>query len=709
MEKLMTSSKKWSRRITFGILAALTSLNTFGYEGSGVSGIENSLTRQGITEGYSQSSYHVLKLHLKGKVAFLIKKRDKPKTKKDAKKDIAQKLNYYNYAIDLLELKNLLPFQIQQNYTIARRIAFNVRALVEIDSQSVFKGILRLPFQLHTNIDYILPKYKYTRIGKLQASKEARNLLSKIHPGTFATAAELSILTYHEVAKLDIADNHPLLYSQRKFDAIEDPFKLMEDEAQKIATHYLTKEIEKPYSNNFTYELKKSSRFLFFDAFKNSATSAKIKTKDPHNIKWKMKWGVETQTDPVAARIFAKAGVKYVDLTYSKHSTINPTTLILAERRPLTAIQRKKELRSIGQTDSKACDHVDSVDLLVKCMRNGYYRFTLIPFIVKKGTITNENKKQVLKGYPKYRHKKYKPKKLINREYIIFNEVMVEYKGKGPYLQRNTPATFGKMGSQRDRAARSFALLNLFIDNVDNKTLNNRSVLYRGHGEDAGSMIFNYFETTHDLGASLGTATLGGLINKIGQGNRFLEPLKTKKDKIHTKLRYHGWLLFRPSSWKMSTYSDLLYMAKRIVKIKVPEFEEMISSSKWPDFMQKAFVFRLVGRRNHIARLFGLESMLDQKSIKRPDFSVDLSTDKLIKEAAERYHLSISDIETAMKNAGLYGQEYIDKLVVNGSVSRCKKTVLIGLLEDKLFPSGLSRRIFRFSDHRKLKICRYKK
>ncbi|MBT3983102.1 MAG: hypothetical protein HOE90_17245 [Bacteriovoracaceae bacterium] len=704
----MTSSKKRSRRITFGILAALISLNTFGYEGSGVRSIEDSLTRQGITEDYTESSLHVLEHHLTSKIAFYKRKGKKPGIKKGDKKDIDQKLNYYNYALALLDFENLLPFQIMQNYTNARRIAFNVRALVEIKNQPIIKSFIMIPFQLHTNIDYILPKHKFTRLGELQAPKESKNLLSKRNPGTFATPAELSILTYNEVAGLDIADNHPFLYSQRKLDTIENPFRLMEDEAQKIATHYLTKDIEKPYSDNFKYDLKKASRFLFFDEFKNSATSAKIKTKDPHNLKWKMKWGVETQTDPVAARIFARAGVKYVDLTYSKQSSKNPTTLILAERRTMSVIERKKELKSIGQTDSKACDHVDSVDLLVRCMRKGYYRFTLLPFIVERGTITKENKKQVLRNYPNYRNKKYKPKKLINREYVVFNEVMVEYKGKGPYLQRNTPVTFGRMGSKNDRAARSSALLNLFIDNVDNKTLNNRSVLYRGYGKEAGNKDFDYFETTHDLGASLGTAKLGGLINKIGQGSRFLEPLKAKENSIHTKLRYHGWLLFRPTSWKKSSYSDLLWMAKRIVKIKVPEFEEIIAASSWPDFMQKAFVFRLLGRRNYIAKLFGIENLLDQKVIKRPDFQVDLSTHELRVKAAKQYHLDVNDIETAMKNAELLGKTYIDKLVVHGSVSRCKKTILIGLLEDKLFPSGLSRRIFRFSDHRKLRVCKYK-
>jgi hypothetical protein len=48
-----------------------------------------------------------------------------------------------------------------------------------------------------------------------------------------------------------------------------------------------------------------------------------------------------------------------------------------------------------------------------------------------------------------------------------------------------------------------------------------------------------------------------------------------------------------------------------------------------------------------------------------------------------------------------------DRLVVGGRISKCDDTVLLGIMEEELHPSGLSRRVRHRTDDKPLPRCRW--
>ena len=137
-------------------------------------------------------------------------------------------------------------------------------------------------------------------------------------------------------------------------------------------------------------------------------------------------------------------------------------------------------------------------------------------------------------------------------------------------------------------------------------------------------------------------------------------------------------------------------MAHKLVQLSRADIEEVVAHTLWPDFMREALTYKLIARRNRIAELFHLE--VPGSAEVAPDFEVALADEGDRRAAAKRYNIEPAWIEQAMRDAALLDQEFRDRLVVAGQVSDCENTVLIGILQRHLHPSGLADRVKRFFD-----------
>jgi hypothetical protein len=664
---------------------ALTVQSSHAFEGDYSGRIEKELTRKGMPNEYSQEAKNKLVKYI-GKEKHKINTRLKRVTDEDRQKELKTNLDYYDYALSLLAEDSHNP---PENYTYARRVIYYVKAsefLVEGITFQVIKAILA---QLRTKINYVYPEHQNLRLDLKKASDEATNLMNNT-TGQYYRPEELKGMSIKEVAEQDISKDHALWNTKEAMTRIGNPWKKLEDNIELETSQYLAKK-EKKLGDDFKFELSKARNILFFRNLKESASSAKLKARGPYGLNWKIKFGVETQTEPVASRLYAFSGGKYVDLTYSMHISKTPLTLIL---------DKKKEM----EEGEKYCDRIETAVKLVECFKKSKFKFALSPYIHKTGVVTKENAEKVLGLLPGDALKKYRLKKIIGRNYVIFNEVSVEFQGKKKFLNREGPVPMESMGSQTDRVSRGLGLFNLFIGNIDVKALNSKAVLYKDFN-NAGVVQTTIVETEHDLGATLGSVMFGGKLNGMAIGSKFLK-VRGRDKKVSKKLLYRSPLLFRPTSWLDATHSDHLWMAKKIAALTTEKIEEAVAASMWPDFMQKTFVYRIIGRRNHIAKLYGIENLLDGKANPAPTIKVDLSSAEKIKANATRYNLSARKIKSIMDKHSLTTSDYKDTLISKGKVVKCHKSILIGLLEDQ-YPTGLSRRVFRFFDGKELGHCTY--
>ena len=129
--------------------------------------------------------------------------------------------------------------------------------------------------------------------------------------------------------------------------------------------------------------------------------------------------------------------------------------------------------------------------------------------------------------------------------------------------------------------------------------------------------------------------------------------------------------------------------------------------------MQDLLLYRLVGRRDKLAEVFGIEDLLpsSETQTKAPTIRYSLETREDREIAASDLGLAVQVIEDRLRESGLMDEKghsnHIDTLALKGKLRPCRKTVLLGLLEKTLYPTGLTRRVNRFRHFKRLKSCAY--
>lgn len=495
-------------------------------------------------------------------------------------------------------------------------------------------------------------------------------------------------MTIYEVAGLDIPNDHPTWKSMKEASSSRnDPWSDLEKAQAMSVNKFLKKNFKEILPNNFSYSMNQARNILFYEGIKETNTNAKINVRDRYGIKWKMKWGAEGQSEPVANDLYLKAGAKVSDLVYSSNENNESYILVFVGN----------EEESQNMLKELFCKNARNMKMFTNCMQESKFKFDVSPYIQGSGVLNPINAKQILGEDYFSVVDKFSVEALMGKNYVILNEASVEFKGSK--LMKNggiTPSH--NMGSEIDRVSRSNILFNIWIHNVDGSDLNNRNYLEKN--PDGDKKI--YLENQQDLGASMGTALKPAMLNNFRIGNSFMSMLANT-------VWHKEFILHRPNAWNFATPSDLLWMARHLARIKMPDIKAAVARSAWPDFMQEVYTAKLYSRLNTLLSFYGLN---DQKpdDLKNLNISIDLSTHEKRKSTALKYNvglhelnelLGVESVDTIIK--------YSDRLVSKGKISSCSDSVIINLLEKYRYPSGLSRRVVRYFDDKPLKPCQFQR
>ncbi|MBT3981113.1 MAG: hypothetical protein HOE90_07150 [Bacteriovoracaceae bacterium] len=688
----------------------------------------------------------------KERKALGLKKPKKLKSKIDDVEDKIDELVLANkfliYAGSLLaEAKDSdEELEMEKSFYLAKRMIYGL-VVEDLKNPLIFFSVIwKLFHQFSTKVDYIAPEDVDRKINLKQAKKEARSLYDS-KTGKLLRKEELANLSYNEIADLDVFPNHPTWRTKQEMASLnggnaydglvswteQSANKQLALESKKKCRDFKNKSnnknIECPLASYTPdYTLEAARKVLFFTKVKDNDTNPKISTKDAYGMKWKVKWGSETQSETVAGRIYLQLGARYTDPLYvARHNDGSMLTLVLDKK---DKESKKLEITGKSKHHKKECREIYTYDHFRKCLMSSIYKFKVDGYVKDHGVITEENAEEILKDLPRNTLKqKYQLKDAIGREYVTFIETSVEFRGSKKGLDKSGAEAYSSMGVTDDRAGRATGLYNLYVWNIDVRDQNNSAFLFHDYQGNRDL----YVGITTDLGATNGGALTSAKLNKFTVGEDFVK-IKRRTKKVegvqHYKLKFKQFILYRPDAWVKSTHSDLLWMAKKIARLSNEDIEYAVSISRWPDFMQEMYRYKLEARRNRIAELYGQEVLLSKVSgllrmnpvLEAPaPFEVDLSTAAQRRAVERKYDLPTNSIDHAMVKGKIIDQQmnplkkkyrdqdgnlkFIDVLTADGDISKCQKTVLIGLLEKVHFISGLERRTSRFTDFKNLKEC----
>lgn len=646
-------------------------------------GFHKYLEKHNVEEKYSEESSKALFELIQEELEVTSSNDELTKIKKT-------EIEFLKYAHTLLESAKSIEEQ-QQSFILAQRILFSLHTQTEpYKGFNFIDRVLQLPTTFSLSFPFIEPEKKNTPIGLKQANEEAHFLFDGTH---YLSREELATLTPEQIADLDIDPFHPAWFSEEEMKTRRDNWKALELWHEQNASAYLKERYPELSETTFLYSPKKVAQVLFFDEIKDTATSPKLEAEDGFGFKWKVKFGEEVVPSIVSNRLYVKLGGRYTDLVYSNSYGRDGLVLIL----PVLDNQKEE------------CDNISNVERLKKCFLKSKYKFDVAPYIVteESGEITEDILKHLeAKDFPwKYvPKKKSKLKNLLGRNYVTFKESASFFFGSG-YILRGGPASLDQVGASDDRVARGLNLFNIWISSADVKSDNNRSLLVY----DYKTKKQKYVEGEHDMGYSLSGASLPGRLNHFSSERDFYHISHGLLGLGSPKLTFKGYFFHHPETNKLSSYSDLLWMAKKIVRLTQEDFKQIAKESGWPDFMQELLVYKLMARRNHIARIFGIENRLDFSTLSVPSFKIALSTADERQAVSKLFHIDLSLLESELLKIGKLNQPYDDLLIREGKLVACEDAVLLGLLEEFRYPSGLERRTARALDYKPLKTCRYKK
>ncbi|HQW27882.1 MAG TPA: hypothetical protein PK529_01785 [Verrucomicrobiales bacterium] len=532
------------------------------------------------------------------------------------------------------------------------------------------------------SVPYHGPRTREKPVGRKTAEKEATNLWSQGH---FLSSAELAGLSPAAIGQLDVSPDNPMWHTRAHMESRRpDIWSNVENYiASRTTAELMDKKKFRKAHPDFSYDLNRARRVLFWDGIKTTSTSPKADTVDAFGQEWKLKWGDEAVVEPFGNRLRARLGAKFCDLTYvdvggDSHLLILPG----------------KEDRE--QNPDKVMPL--TVEELIEAMTNSTYVFNIRPFIRDSGIVTAANAGAVLRHLPPEGKKAYRRENLIGRVWVSFRESMVE--AKHDVVNLGGPVALFSDVTHGDRALRQAFLLSLWMEDKDNKEANFRAAWLPDFAGKPGSQYIEYF---HDPGFSFGGLTRGAELNSLSVGDQprgflWLNPARNL-------ILGSSFQIYRPEIWSSVTYSDHLAGAMHIVRLSRADIADAVSYSCMPDFWRETLVWRLTNRRDVIAKLFNLP--LPDAAGPAPTITIPLTSRKDRAAAAARYEVPLKEIEADLARTGFLSPEnlaadtnepFLDRVVKEGVIQPTDETILIGILRDFRHPSGLVERTSRL-DH----------
>ncbi len=512
-------------------------------------------------------------------------------------------------------------------------------------------------------------KRRSRAVGLEEAELESVNLYLPGRDGYY-TAEELAGMSPEQIAALDVSPDHPVWYSRSNFPGTETAFPRFESELTRGMTAVLHQEDD--LDSDRGYDIASARKVLFLEEIYLSATSAKGTAEDAFGVEWKVKWGDEVAVEPVTAHLYLMAGARITDITYS--SGFGPDALVLVLLDPEEAEEERKKEKN----DERYPTTVEELEAAV----DEFYGFNLTPYIHSQGIVTRENVDSILRNLPAGGKKKYRRERAIGRQWVAFKESGLEFKPHG-FLERMDGSRMSDLTATNDRAYRGMYLFDMWISNRDAKDLNNKSYFVRG---TSGLRIEKYREGHHDMGLALGSLWGSGEVNQFETGSAFA------RRGLFGKLRFPQAVLFRPAAWDAATWSDLRWMAERIVAISDDRIRHAVAAGKWPDFAQEAMVYKLQTRRDRIGELFGVPG--SGSVTKPPTMTYSLGTPGEIRTVERHYGLIEGSLAEELAAEGK-GHRYHESVLEDGLIADSKRSAIVRLLTRQRYPSGLDTRYHR--------------
>jgi hypothetical protein len=652
-----------------------------------LAGFDRDLAEHGVTERYSESGMSAL-IQLVGDEIAGIDRRasagggEAPRLRgiADAGRRVLARVS---------ELKD--PSAASAAYPALKSLLYSMRtAAGGVRHGHKVETALRVLGNLKLEIPYLSPDERTRPLTPAEVALEAANLADPVTGRRYGDPAELAGLSSDEVSRLDVGPDDYLWYDEKELGELKaqhgGAWRALE---ARVETRVSGK-IQRPYA------LESARRILRFRDIGSSGTSPKVYAEDLHGRAWMVKWGDEVQTEPLANHLYAELGGRFTDLVYANSSGRADLVLVLEADRK-------------GNAEDE-CSSISTFEELRRCLRVSKFKFDVSAHVADHGVITES----MLREEP-FASAKAPTAHLVGREFVTFNESLVEFQAEGSDgFERLGAAPMSARGVRSDRAKRGLAVFTYWIHNKDAKDDNNKGLV------DAANAT--YVEYVHDMGASLGNAFVSGNPNLLTVGEDFV------RRRGHT-VRFRGDMLYVPKTFDATTCADALWMARKIGRLTPEEIVGAAAATRWPDFQRDVVASRLVARRNDLVRAFEVADPMPW-TVPRKVVSLRTPADRL--DAVRHYNLAITtsgDEEEAreqldgfMATCGITFDDdgvttYEDPVdIVRASsdsreetvlrTSPCEKSVLVAWLEQTVHPAGLSRRLRRGSDDKPLRRCR---
>lgn len=487
---------------------------------------------------------------------------------------------------------------------------------------------------------------------------------------SFYSPTQLASLTPLEISELDVSPDHPFWYDADSHRRMRpDPVSVFEMFMEQGTREELVDDGHSARAAN--YSLQAARRVLFLEDIYRSATSPKGTAEDVYGVEWKIKWGDEAAIEPVAARLYLLAGGRMTDLTYSSGFGKQKLVLVLPPKKEEDVEDEEERVPASLNAFKEAL-----TDL---------YGFDIAPYISDSGTITSANAGEILEHLPPGGKSKYDRAALHGRQWIAFRESSLELKTKG-FIRRLDGARMSDSVATNDRAARGSYIFDMWIANRDVKDDNNKSYfIKRPRG---GEMkITEFREGHHDLGLSLGSLWSAGEVNRFRTGAGFA------RQGLFGKVRIRQAVLFRPQAWEAATWADCRWMTGRIAEIPEEAIRSAVQSSGWPDFMVDSLTYRLLNRREQLARLFDVEMTATSRP---PSLTWSLKTPEEILAVERHYQLIPGSLARALEESRRPIK--FETVMTEGEIISAENSDIVRLLTLQRYPSGLATRYRRSGD-----------
>lgn len=668
------------KRIAIVILACIVPVPA-GARLEALKGFDKDLAQHGVTETYSRSGMEALLALVREEIEEAGRQIDRAGEEDDRKRlrtiaDVARSV--LERATTTATSSD--PAAASGEFAALKSFLYSLRSEVRGESGTcLICDVVRLLGNTSLKMPYLSAQDRTQPLTPERASLEAANLVDPRTGTPYDDPAALAGLSPEQVSRLDVRRDDYLWHDEAALSALKvrhgSAWSALEARTEVRASQTL----HAPYS------LSEARRILLLRGIRSTATSPKIDAEDLYGQAWKVKWGEEVHTEPVANRLYVELGGRFADLVYANKG--GPADLVLV----------------LGKADPGAeeCESIATLDEFKRCLRASKYEFDVSAYVVSHGVVSESTlREEPFASAPRA------TAELIGREFVTFNESLVEFQSSAEGLEPLGAAPMSSAGARSHRAVRGLAVFTYWIHNKDAKDANSKGVV-----DVADSTYLQYL---HDMGASLGSLKYAGLPNLLKVGDDFV-----RRGRDNVKFRPN--MLYLPKAFDDVTYADAMWMVRRITGLSREAILAAVATTRWPDFQQDVLASRLIARRNAIARAFDVDSVM---AFDATPTVVSLRTPADRLAAVRRYELPIAtqgDVERAtelleefMVASGIVMTDGLAEFEdrpdrTTGSVletTDCKRSILVAWLERTIHPGGLSRRVFRRSDDKPLKACR---